>query len=229
MAAPFRLVSTTRSGSCVVALALIAACGGGDDSRGQTDAAAAQTDVAVVDTARPADVAAASDTGGGDVSVPLDAAAVDTATGTWPPAPPWHTGKQCALPACDPAAAETVDLSGTWTQTLTTVSHTCNSLVATMDPRMQPGHVETATISSPRAGECVYLDAVGGTIIGVIKDAVMITCEVYAAQQGVTPVVESQVEFSGDTASGQAWTYLFDVPLPPSECQATYTVTMERQ
>ena len=220
-----------RHGLVAVLFATVSACGSGGSGGGQDDAAPAQSDAAVVDTT-PADRAPViqQDTGGGvDVAVPVDTASTDTATGPWPPAGPWHTGKVCTLPACNAAAAETTDLSGNWLATMTTESQNCNALVATMDPRMQVGHVETTTETFPRAGECIYNDVVGGTIVGVIKGNVMIYCEVLPAQSGVTPILELQQTFTGNTSGGQGWTYLFDMPLPPSECQAIYTVTQQRQ
>jgi hypothetical protein len=159
----------------------------------------------------------------GDVGAPGDALA-------WPPPAPYHNGMQCTLPSCDPAAPETTDLSGTWTQQITTKSQTCSPLARAMKPQLQPGHVETLTKQSIlRAGECVYRDAVGGTVVGVIKGNAMITCEVLPVDTGVTPVVEGLVTFNGDTGSGSAWTYLFNVPLPPSSCQANCTIDLTRE
>jgi len=158
-----------------------------------------------------------------------DVASVDAGSG-WPPAPPYHTGKQCSLPTCDPSGPETIDLSGTWTQSVTTNSQTCNSLARVMDPRLQPGHVETLKNQSiPRAGECVYKEKVGGTLVGVIKGNIMVTCEVMAVTSGVTPVVESQITFTGGVGTGPAWTYLFDVPLPPTNCQANCSATLTKE
>jgi hypothetical protein len=161
----------------------------------------------------------------------VDAPPADTgASGAWPPPGPYHNGKVCTLPACNPSGPETTDLSGTWTQTTTTESHTCNALLPTMDPRLQVGHVETVTgVIINRAGECVYQDTGGGTIVGVIKGNIMISCAVGPPQSGATPVTEGTVTFSGGTASGTGVVYLFDVPLPPATCQANGTVTLTRQ
>jgi hypothetical protein len=137
---------------------------------------------------------------------------------------------QCALPPCDPKAPETTDLSGTWTQKITTTSQTCNPLAAAMKPQLQAGHVETLTGQTIlRSGECVYRDAIGGTVVGVIKGNVMITCEALPPDTGVTPVVEGVVTFNGDTGGGPAWTYLFNVPLPPKNCQANCTIDVTRE
>jgi hypothetical protein len=99
-----------------------------------------------------------------------------------------------------------------------------------MDPRLQTGHVETTTgLSMPRSGECVYKDEIGGTLFGVIKGNVLISCESMEAENGVTPLVESEATFTGDSGEGTAWTFLFDVPLEPSTCQAEYTQTFVRE
>ena len=152
------------------------------------------------------------------------------ASGAWPPPTPYHAGKACALPSCDPNGPETFDLSGKWTQKITTVSQTCNPLARTINKRLQPGNVETLTGQSfLRAGECIYSDKIGGTVIGVIKGNVAIACQVLPVVSGVTPLVEGQTTFSGNTGSGPAWTYLFDVPVPPASCQANCTIDFTRE
>lgn len=157
-------------------------------------------------------------------------AIADAPSATWPPPPPYHKLKLCSLPPCDPYAPETTDLSGSWTQTITTTSQTCNPLARAMKKELQPGNVQTLTGQTIlRAGECVYKNKIGGTVVGVIKGNLMITCEVLPATSGVTPLVEGQVTFNGDAGSGPAWTYLFDVPLPPSSCQANCTIDLTRE
>jgi hypothetical protein len=72
--------------------------------------------------------------------------------------------------SCDPKAAETTDLSGTWTQKITTKSQTCNPLARAMKNELQPGNVQTLTGQTIlRAGECVYKGKIGGTVVSVIK------------------------------------------------------------
>jgi hypothetical protein len=159
-----------------------------------------------------------------------DGPAADAPAATWPPPTPYHSGKQCTLPPCDPQAAETTDLSGKWTQKITTNSQTCNPLVQSMKAELQKGHVETLTGQTfLRSGECIYDGKIGGTVVGVIKGNVLITCQVLPVDTGVTPVVESQITFSGATGTGPAWTYLFDVPLPPASCQANCTVDFQKE
>lgn len=154
----------------------------------------------------------------------------EAASASWPPPTPYHTLKACTLPPCDPKAPEATDLSGTWTQKITTKSQTCNALARALKKELQPGNVQTLTKQTIlRAGECVYKDTIGGTIVGVIKGNVMITCEVLPVDSGVTPIAEGQVTFNGATGSGPAWTYLFDVPLPPATCQANCTIDMIRE
>jgi hypothetical protein len=209
------------------AVALVA-CGGGGDSNPPVDAGAdhqPQADGAQSDGAAPHDAAPQSDAAGQQ-----DTLQSDTATGGWPPAGPFHSGKVCALPACDTSGAVAVDLSGTWSQQLTTTSCNCSSMVINMKPELQTGHVMTKTgLQSPRTGECVYDSANPSTIIGVIKGNVMVTCQVMPVDTGVTPVVESVMTFGDGTATGTATTYLFDVPLAPANCAASYTATMTRE
>ncbi len=155
------------------------------------------------------------------------AADAEPITEDWPPEDPWHQGTSCNLPPCDPDGPEPTDLSGTWTQTLTTLSHDCNTLVETFNEQMKPGHVQTETgMIIPRSGECVYQDETMSLITGVIKGNVMITCEVMDPDQGVVPVVVSVMTFDGSSASGDAWTYLNNVPIPPSECVASFDAEM---
>lgn len=206
---------------------MVSASCGSDDSAPSKDGAVADQGIAP-------DVNAAPDQGQAPdaLQVAADAppATGDAAQGAWPPPTPYHSGKACALPPCDPNGPETTDLSGKWTQKITTVSQTCNPLARTMNKRLQPGNVETLTGQSfLRAGECLYGDKIGGTVIGVIKGNVMIICQVMPVVSGVTPLVEGQITFSGNTASGPAWTYLFDVPLPPANCQANGTVDLTRE
>jgi hypothetical protein len=218
-------------------LMLAAACG--DSSDASKDSAVADQGIADQSTA---DQGAAPDLGvapdsSQDAASPPDLqpadappVASDVTNATWPPPTPYHKGKLCALPPCDPKAAETADLSGTWTQKITTKSQTCNPLARAMKKELQPGNVQTLTGQTIlRAGECVYKGKIGGTVVGVIKGNVMITCEVLTVTAGVTPIAEGQVTFSGNTGSGPAWTYLFDVPLPPSSCQASCTIDMKRE
>ena len=205
-------------------------CGGDDSGGGLADAA--PDSPTVTDAPAAADRAAAEsapqDAGAIDV-LPADASAAD-ASGPWPPPGPYHNGKVCTLPACDTNGAETTDLSGTWTRALTTVSHNCNALAASLDQRFQTGYVDTMTgIVIYRDGECVYKDAVGGTLVGVIKGNVLVMCEVQPVESGVTPVVEATITLSGGTGTGTGTSYLFDMPLPPANCQVDGTVTVTRE
>jgi hypothetical protein len=217
----------------VAPLLLAAACG--DDSATSTDGAVVDQAVSVDHGIVP-DLGATPDLGRDLQGAPdggVDAPPVSSdAQGAWPPPTPYHTGKLCSLPPCDPSGAETTDLSGTWTYSVTTNSQTCNLLARAMNKRLQPGNVETVTGQTfIRSGECLYKDKVGGTVTGVIKGNVMISCEVQPVVSGVTPVVESQVTFNGNTGSGTgpAWTYLFDVPVPPASCQANCTIDFTRE
>ena len=216
---------------------LAAACG--DSSDPAKDGAVG--DRSVVDQGTAPDRGNGPDHGiaadlGQDAGSPADQAADapansgDAASAAWPPPSPYHKLKLCSLPPCDPNAPETTDLSGTWTQKITTKSQTCNPLAQAMKKELQPGNVQTLTGQTIlRSGECVYKDKIGGTVVGVIKGNAMITCQVMPADSGVTPVVEGQVTFNGDTGAGPAWTYLFDVPLPPSSCQANCTIDLKRE
>jgi hypothetical protein len=203
--------------------AAVVACGGGDS----------QAQDAGVDHAAQAD--AVQSDGAQHDAVQVDAEQhdvlqSDTQTGGWPPAGPFHSGKVCTLPACDTNGAVTTDLTGNWTQVLTTTSCNCASIVISMRDELKTGNVMTKTgMQSPRTGECVYDSASPTTVIGVIKGNVMVTCQVQPAEQGVTPVVESVMTFGDGTATGTAVTYLFDVPLAPANCSANYTATMTRE
>jgi hypothetical protein len=202
---------------------MASACGSGRSTGGQDASVPVQSDANAVDTA------SSDGTPPGDAA-PGDAAPGDTAPGPWPPSPPFHSGRVCVLPTCDPAGAETFDLSGTWAETMVTQSTTCNALVGLQDPRMKVGHSETTQETYVRAGECIYKDAIGGTIVGVIKDNVMAYCEVQPVDQGVTPIIEIFQTFTGDSSTGQGWIYLFDIPIiTPADCQADYEVSSQRQ
>jgi hypothetical protein len=216
---------------------LLAACGG--SSNQGTDAAADQgtppDDAGTQDVGTPND--RATDTLPGDV-LPGDDGGQDAGTdgGSWPPPPPYHTGTsgatvQCTLPACDTNGAVTVDLSGTWTQVLTTTTTDCSAAIQAFKPQITPGHVTTNTgLSNTRAGECVYDSSNPGVVMGVIKGNVMVTCQIMPLDTGVTPVVESQMTFGDGTATGTAVTYLFDLPIViPNHCSANYTATMTRE
>jgi hypothetical protein len=223
----------------IVTPLLAAACGDGSDPAKDS---AVVADQRVADQGIAPDQGAAPDHGttadqGQDAESPADLQAADVppvsgdgASAAWPPPTPYHKLKLCSLPPCDPSAPETTDLSGTWTQKITTQSQTCNPLAQAMKKELQPGNVQTLTGQTIlRSGECVYKNKIGGPVVGVIKGNVMITCEVMPVTSGVTPLVEGQVTFNGNTGSGPAWTYLFDVPLPPSSCQANCTVDLKRE
>jgi hypothetical protein len=208
-------------------VSLLAACGASSDlaKDGTID-----RQVAGADRRTPRDSGASSEYATADLRTPDTRVSGDAAGASWPPPTPYHSLKACSLPPCDPKAPEAVDLSGKWTQKITTKSQTCNALAQAMKKELQPGNVQTLTGQTIlRAGECIYKEKIGGTVVGVIKGDVMITCEVLPVDSGVTPVAEGQVTFSGSTGSGPAWTYLFDVPLPPSTCQANCTIDLVRE
>jgi hypothetical protein len=207
----------------------LVACGGGTEhaSDAGVDQAPVQQDATARDSSTPNDTSPPPpvDAGQTDLGVQTDGNG-----GAWPPAGPFHSGKTCTLPACDTGGAATVDLTGTWSQQLTTTSCDCNALAISMKPELQNGHVMTKTgLASPRQGECVYDSTNTSLIVGVIKGNVMVTCQVMPAEQGVTPVVESVMTFGSGSATGTATTYLFDVPVPPAQCQATYAATMTKE
>lgn len=220
--------------AALLALALasggvLVACGGGTEHAidAGVDQAPAQQDVGAHDTGAPGDTSVPPQTDSGQAD---QGAQTDGNTGAWPPAGPFHSGKTCTLPACDTNGAATVDLSGTWSQTLTTTSCDCNSMVINMKTELQTGNVMNKTgLSSPRQGECVYDSTNTSLLVGVIKGNVMVTCQVMPAEMGVTPLVESVMTFGSGTATGTAVTYLFDVPLAPANCSANYTATMTKE
>jgi len=215
-------------------LTVIIACGG-DTSNPAVDGgthdgvkqqdALMQHDAAVQDSALDQDGAVLPVDSGQQ-----DQGTADTGTADWPPPGPYHSGKTCTLPPCDPNGPVAVDLSGTWSQQLTTETCDCNAMVISMRPELQTGHVMTRTgLTNPRSGECVYDSDNPGQVVGVIKGNIMITCQVLPPEMNVTPVVESVMTFGDGTATGTAWTYLFDVPLPPATCSAKYAATMTRE
>lgn len=212
----------------LVAFMTAGACGSGRSVGGGDASVSPQSDANGVDSE-------ARDTAtGGEAATAVDSGSDDSATGDWPPPPPWHSGTTgatvaCTLPPCDPSGDETIDLSGTWAETMTTASQNCNAIVAGADPRMATGHSETSMETYLRAGECVYKGSIGGTLVGVIKGHVMIYCELGAVDRNVTPVTEILQTFTDGSSAGQGWTYLFDVPLPPANCEITYTVSSQRQ
>jgi hypothetical protein len=207
-------------------LLLTAACG--SSAEPAADAAHPVADRQAPDRGAP-DQSSAPDQTRADLARDRSPASPE-ASAAWPPPIPYHNLKVCSLPPCDPKAPEVTDLSGSWTQKITTKSQTCNALAQAMKKELQPGNVQTLTGQKIlRAGECIYKDAIGGKVVGVIKGNVMITCEVLPVDSGVTPIAEGQVTFNGSTGSGPAWTYLFDVPLPPVTCQANCTIEMLRE
>ncbi len=222
-----------RTWSLLVALVL-ASPGCSDDTKATPnyDSAVTRDQSAADHSAAGSEAKAADQKAAVEASTTADAKTGDKgSTGAWPPPTPYHNGKACALPACDPKGAVTVDLSGKWTQKITTVSSDCNALAVAARDELKPGHVQTLTGQEMvRSGECIYKGSVGGTVFGVIKGNVMISCEVLPGEPTglggvVTPVVEGQVTFTSNKGTGSAWTYLFDLPAitPPTNCKANFT------
>jgi hypothetical protein len=154
----------------------------------------------------------------------------------WPPDPeinPWYSGRVCQLPSCDEGAVQTCyDSSGSWTQTLTTISHTCGAMAQAFDPRLQPGHVETTNgIVFNTVGECEY-DS-GGVLIGVVLGATGITCQISTEPDGMggtITVVETGVATAyGDFMTGTARAFLFDLPMGTPDCYADYDLRFDRE
>lgn len=199
----------------------------GTEDAGEADAGV-QTDTGT-------DTGVVADAGDPDTGVTTDAGAQDAGPadagggGDWPPKDPWFEGKLCKLPACDSNAVESITITGSWEMKLTTVSHDCNKLLETFDPRMKPGNVATETNTYIQKGECLYADTIGGTVSGVIKGNVAIGCNIEPPQQGVTVVVTSLTTFTGSTATGEATGHLNDVPLAPAICTVEYTAALTKK
>lgn len=196
-----------------------------------TDAGTETDTGTVTDTGTSTDAGTVTDTGvavdGGtqqDSGTTADAGSSD-----WPPTTPWFAGTTCNLPACNANAAETINVTGTWTEDLTTDSHTCNKLLETFDPRMKPGNVVTSDTAYIQKGECLYSDQVGGTVNGVIKGHTAITCSVEPPQQGVTIVATGVITFNGNSATGEITGHLSGVPLAPKECEVKYTTAQTKK
>lgn len=148
----------------------------------------------------------------------------------WPPTSPWWGQKQCLLPACDPEATVAADLSGRWTRRLTAVSHDCNKAVESIRSEIKPGAVTTAENQEfILDGDC-SLDAVGGTVTGVIRGDTLITCVVQPPELGVTSMPTGWLVFDGGRATGKSSVYLYGIPvIQPSNCVVEYDVEMIRQ
>ena len=202
----------------------------GEEDAGTSDAGQEEDTGTAVDAGQAEDTGAVTDAGAQDTGTVADTGTVTDAGsqdtgggGEWPPSTPWFEGTACKLPACDANAAETINVTGSWEHKLTTDSHTCNKLLETFDARMKPGNVQTVTEAFIQKGECLYSDQVGGTVNGVIKGNIAITCNIEPPQQGVTIVVTSVVTFTGGTAVGDTTGHLSGVPVAPAECEVKYT------
>lgn len=169
---------------------------------------------------------------GGDPGIPVEDATEpdDGGQEPWPPTSPWWGEKKCLLTACDPEATVSADLSGRWTRRLTAVSHDCNKAVESIRSEIKPGAVTTAENQELILdGDC-SLDAVGGTVTGVIRGDTLITCMVQAPELGVTSMPTGWLVFDGGRATGKSSVYLYGIPvLQPSNCVVEYDVEMIRQ
>ncbi|MBI5528227.1 MAG: alpha/beta hydrolase [Deltaproteobacteria bacterium] len=191
-----------------------------------------------------ADGGVAPDAGGNDDAGVADAGTVDGGVadgggcGTipgWPPdqkTDPWYQGRVCRLPVCDEGAANSChDSSGTWTQKLTTVSHTCGKMAEAFDQRLKPGNVtliQDVTFNS--VGECEY--SPDHALVGVVKGATGISCTVGTEPDGLGGTItrmETGVATSyGNYMSGTARVFLFDLPMGTPDCYADFELRFDR-
>lgn len=167
-----------------------------------------------------------TDAGGGDDTGVNDGGTQDAGSGEWPPSTPWFSGTACRLPACNSDAAETINITGTWSQEFTTDSHTCDTRLEQVDVRLKPGNVWTSDVVFVQQGECLYGDVAGGTVTGVIKGRTAITCHVEPPVSGVTIVETGWSTFDGATAAGETVDHLTGAPLPPAECEVNFAAKL---
>jgi predicted dienelactone hydrolase len=153
----------------------------------------------------------------------------------WPPdqkTDPWYLGRTCRLPACDEGAVNDChDSSGTWTQKLTTISHTCGKMAEAFDQRLKPGNVTTIQgVTFDSVGECEY-DA-SHTLVGVVKGATGISCTVGTEPDGLGGIItrmETGVATAyGDYMTGTARVFLFDLPMGTPDCYADFELRFDR-
>jgi len=153
----------------------------------------------------------------------------------WPPdmnTNPWWSGRECRLPLCDEGVVNTCYVSGgTWRQTLTTVSHTCGTIVQTFEPRLVPGHQEVIEGNVfNTVGECDYHDQ---TLVGVVKGPTGISCSVTQESNGMggfITIVQTGVAtaVSPERLEGTARAFMFDLPMGTPPCYADYLLLFER-
>ncbi|MBI5527004.1 MAG: hypothetical protein HY897_11770 [Deltaproteobacteria bacterium] len=149
--------------------------GGTPDGSGTTDGGGTKDGGVTTDAGGTADGGVAD--GGGCGSTPA-----------WPPdqkTDPWYAGRVCKLPACDEGVVSTChDSSGTWTQKLTTISHSCGKMAEAFDQRLKPGNVTSIQgVTFNSVGECEY--SADNTLVGVIKGATGISCTVGTEPDGL--------------------------------------------
>lgn len=159
---------------------------------------------------------------------------VDAGQTAWPPATPWWSADACQLPACSEAAAPSIDVSGTWTLTLTTKSTDCNVNVQALDDRLKEGNVHTGKPHAlDVAGTCDYVtDLTPRLHDGTFQGSTLVTCEVTQRLQGAVEVDTSVITFDGGRATGTATASLSKLPSvlqqPGDACTTTFDVTMAR-
>ena len=153
----------------------------------------------------------------------------------WPPDPetdPWYAGRECSFPDCDDTVEDSCyDDSGLWTQTLTTVSHTCGAMAEMFDERLKEGYVDTIPdVSFNTIGECDYRD---GVIVGVIKGPSGIFCDISYEDDGmggtITIMETGVATLDGEDLIGTARAFLFDLPMGTPDCWADYILEFTRQ
>ncbi|MBN2497877.1 MAG: hypothetical protein JXR96_25005 [Deltaproteobacteria bacterium] len=154
----------------------------------------------------------------------------------WPPdeqTAPWYSGRQCLLPECDEGVENDCrDASGTWTQRLTTISHTCPAWMENFDERLEIGNttvVEHLVFNT--IGECDYDEDFN--LVGVVKGATGISCQVTTEDDGlggtITVVQTGVATLAGDTMTGTARVFLFDLPMGTADCSADYDLEFVRE
>jgi hypothetical protein len=155
-------------------------------------------------------------------------------TEEWPPAT-WYTATECALPACDPTAADVPFMyDGNWQVITTTKSTDCNETVQAADPRFVVGAVHTGSSHALNfAGTCDYLPD-GTTQMGTFRDSKEITCQLQDRPMGVKSLEVSVMEFTDvGTAFGVATVYLYNIPeiaaQTDNRCQIVMDVMMNME
>ncbi len=140
----------------------------------------------------------------------------------------WDTGSgTCLLPGCDASAESTLDLNGSWIQTVTTVSTDCSATVALVEERAKVDNIyEYPAFGLIHEGQCVEKEGKDG-LFGILVDDKFISCEINDQLAGSFSLETSSLTWADGKATGTAMGYLFNLPLEPDHCTIDFTVDLQ--